>query len=87
MSAVEVLWETPPAIKTGRWEKALSPLRTRRNQWAVVETWPREYARYARAAARDLKANNVRKPPGRWEFATRTDGEVTKLYARYLGPS
>jgi hypothetical protein len=89
--------ELPPPQRRGRkpgiWIERLKPLMSDSGQWYIVARG--KYDNITRKASLLKKkdkdgVDNVLKPEGEWEFATRvedkdSDEKVGLLYARYLG--
>lgn len=84
-------WEEPPlSPRTARgrtWKAEAAELRAHPGQWAVIAERPR----YERSRAYDLSVNVKQgriaafRPSGSFEAAVRLDGDMHKVYARYVG--
>ena len=79
-----IVWEDPPPLPerygTGVWLKRLEPLKAHKGRWArVCQLGSRNSANSV--ASRLRTGTFLRKPPGRWEFASRE----RFVYAKYLG--
>jgi hypothetical protein len=80
---VSIVWENPSP--KGKWISRLEPLMTEPGRWARISE--HNTPGIAASAARNLKHMLV-KPPGKWEFTSRSDKDNGRgyVYARYLGP-
>lgn len=84
-------WEKPPlSPRTGRgrnWEEEAAELRDSPGEWAVLAERPRS----ERSRAYDLSVNIKQgrivafRPSGSFESTVRLDGDMHKVYARYVG--
>ena len=87
----EIIWEDPPDTKhlpsnRGHWSKILETVMTRPGEWARIAELPSVTARNLQQT---LRTARTKRPPGRWEFATRkkkVGADTSRVYARYLGP-
>lgn len=87
----EIRWEDPKPRRRGTQadlDVMTSELRAHPGRWAVVREYGLDDGRknaYPYTAL--LKRGRIKAftPVGDWEATTRTDGEVIKVYARYIG--
>ncbi len=85
----ELVWEDPPETSFRHaetpWMTRLEPLVARPMTWARICTCKR--ADLSASTAGYLRRVRSPKPPGRWEFCSRTKDGHYYVYARYLGPA
>lgn len=84
----EPIWSDPPPRQSRQgesWLLRLRPLLAHPGRWAELKTFKTVQAVYA--TTNHLRRGRLDRPPGRWEFASRTmfDGRFV-LFGRYLGP-
>lgn len=85
-------WEDLPQVKMPKtdihWQEEAVELRAHPGKWAIIRQYLRSQKQKAYAFQGAIRSGRVASftPAPDFESATRTDGDIIKVYVRYVGP-